>query len=320
VSQPSGVPVIDLAQPFDVVAREIDAACRTVGFFCVANHGVAVADLDALDAAARELFALPEPDKRAIEMARGGLAWRGWFPLGGELTSGRPDGKEGLYFGRELAAGDRRPLHGPNLWPSRPASLRPAVEHWMREMERLGQSVLAAIAVGLGLDRDHFASSITADPIVLFRIFRYPPIDAHRPAFDWSVAEHTDYGLLTLLAHDGTPGLEVRVDGRWLAVPADRDLIVCNIGDMLDRMTGGRYRSTPHRVRNVSGYERVSFPFFLDPGWDAEVRPLPLTGPVPADDATTRWDATSLRTLHGTYGEYLWSKVRRVFPALASDT
>jgi isopenicillin N synthase-like dioxygenase len=324
VSHPSAVPVIDVAPlrsgdgDVAAVARTIDAACRAVGFFGITGHGVDPMSLDALEHAAHDFFALPDGEKQAIAMARGGLAWRGWFPLGGELTSGRPDGKEGIYFGRELPAGDPRPLHGPYLWPARPPDLRPAVDAWMTAMEQLGQLLLDAIAVGLGLAPGCFATSLTRDPIVLFRIFRYPPLEAARPGFDWSVAEHTDYGLLTLLAHDGTPGLEVRAGREWIAVPADRELIVCNIGDMLDRMTGGRYRSTAHRVRNASRRDRLSFPFFLDPAWDAEVRELPLRGGAPPDDAATRWDGTSLRTLDGTYGEYLWTKVRKVFPDLAA--
>lgn len=317
MSQPASVPVIDITDPdARAVAAEIDGACREVGFFCVAHHGVVRDGLDDLDAAARAFFARPEDDKRRIAMANGGRAWRGWFPLGGELTSGRPDGKEGLYFGREGSAGDPVPLHGPNQWPAEPATLRPAVERWMAAMEWLGQTLLCAMAVGLGLAPSYFRTHLTADPTVLFRIFRYPPLDA---GFEWSVAEHTDYGLLTLLAHDGTPGLEVNVGGEWIAVPADRELIVCNLGDMLDRMTGGRYRSTAHRVRNVSDHDRLSFAFFCDPSWEARVEPLPLTDPAPPDDAATRWDGTSLRTLDGTYGDYLWSKVAKVFPDLTGD-
>jgi isopenicillin N synthase-like dioxygenase len=319
----TGVPVIDIADvEAPEVAAAIDRACRDVGFFCVANHGVDRTELTDLDAAARAFFARTDADKQRVAMPNAGLAWRGWFPLGGELTSGRPDGKEGLYFGRERTAGPTepvRPLHGPNQWPDEPAALRPAVERWMVAMEALGQSLLRAIARGLGLAPSYFRDHLTADPIVLFRIFRYPPLttpDDER--FAWSVAEHTDYGLLTMLAHDGTPGLEVKVGEQWIEVPADSDLIVCNLGDMLDRMTGGRYRSTAHRVRNHSDHDRLSFPFFLDPGWDARVEPLPLTGAAPDDDAATRWDGTSLRRLDGTYGEYLWSKVAKVFPALSA--
>ena len=86
------------------VAAAIDAACRRYGFFRVAGHGVAPRARHALDRLARAFFALPERDKERIAMRHAGAAWRGWFPLGGELTSGRPDQKEGLYFGTELAA------------------------------------------------------------------------------------------------------------------------------------------------------------------------------------------------------------------------
>lgn len=70
----------------------------------------------------------------------------------------------------------------------------------------------------------------------------------------------------------------------WIDVPAEEGIFVINIGDMLDRLTEGRYKSTPHRVLNASGKQRVSFPFFFDPSWDTEVVPLPLLGSPPADD------------------------------------
>ena len=109
-------------------------------------------------------------------------------------------------------------------------------------MEPLAQRVLSLMAEGLGLPSDYFRSGITADPTPLFRIFRYPP---HPPdgADRWGVAEHSDYGLLTLLAHDGTAGLQVKVDDEWIDAPHDPHLIICNLGDMLDRLTAGRYRS-----------------------------------------------------------------------------
>src|SRR6185369_9751420 len=101
-------------------------------------------------------------------------AWRGWFPLGGELTSGVPDAKEGLYFGAEEPADGRR-LHGPNLFPARPAALRPAVLAWIDAMTALGHRVMRLVAAGLGLEADWFDTHLTADPTVLFCIFHYPP-------------------------------------------------------------------------------------------------------------------------------------------------
>jgi isopenicillin N synthase-like dioxygenase len=298
------------------VARQIDRACRAHGFFRIVGHGAPAAVLASLDVAAREFFALPDAEKAAIGMANGGPAWRGWFEVGGELTSGRPDVKEGIYFGAELptdhpAVRARRPLHGPNLFPARPRTLRSAVLGWMATMTELGHRLLGAVALGLGLDESWFARHVTADPTVLFRIFHYPPAsDSH------GVQEHTDYGLLTILAQDGTPGLEVRTQTGWIEVPPDPDVLVVNIGDMLDRMTAGRYRSTPHRVRNRSETGRLSFPFFFDPSWDAACPVLPLDGSAPADDAARRWDRASVHAWDGTYGEYLSTKVANVFPAL----
>jgi isopenicillin N synthase-like dioxygenase len=129
------------------------------------------------------------------------------------------------------------------------------------------------------------------------------------------VAEHTDYGLLTILAQDGSGGLEVHSADGWIDVPPTPGTLVCNIGDMLDRLTGGRYRSTPHRVRATDA-DRLSFPFFFDPSWDATIGRLPLAGDPPPDDRADRWDATSPHAFEGTYGDYLTARVAKVFPDL----
>lgn len=317
--------MIDLAEVLAGSATapaELDRACRDTGFFLLAGHGVPADLLAQLDAAARTFFGRPAEEKAAIAMAHGGRAWRGWFPEGGELTSGAVDHKEGIYFGRELGPDDPRvraglPLHGANLFPETPASLRELVLTWIDEMTRVGHGLARALSLGLGLEADWIDRHLTHDPTVLFRIFRYPARDAGEPG--WGVGEHTDYGLLTILATDGTPGLEVRTASGWIAVPHVPDTFVVNIGDMLDRMTGGRYRSTPHRVRHDAGpggRDRLSFPFFFDPGWDAAVAPIPLPDPAPEDDRDRRWDGASVHDWSGTYGQYLTAKVARVFPAL----
>lgn len=308
------VPVID-PSAHDAAPR-IDAACRDLGFFAVPLPS-ALRDLrDEVIAQAAEFFALPDAEKARVGMDVGGTAWRGWFPLGGELTSGVADRKEGYYFGTELPP-DPRPMHGPNIWPVHPAGLAAAVSDWMAAMEALGQQVLRLMAVGLGRPADFFAVGLTAEPTSLFRIFRYPPHPAGDTA-TWGVGEHTDYGLLTLLVTDGTPGLEVHVDGEWIDAPADADLVICNLGDMLDRLTGGRYRSTPHRVRNHAGADRYALPFFLDPGWDAAVEPLEFDDDwQPSSNARARWDRQNLTDVRGTYGDWLGAKVAKVFPELA---
>jgi len=132
------------------------------------------------------------------------------------------------------------------------------------------------------------------------------------------VGEHTDYGLVTLLAQDDSGGLQVATPDGWIDAPPIPGTLVCNIGDMLDRLTGGWYKSTPHRVRNLSGHGRLSFPFFLDPGFAAEVPPLPDR--AAADDGGgRRWDGQDLRAFSGSYGDYLLGKVSKVFPQLSRD-
>jgi isopenicillin N synthase-like dioxygenase len=254
-------------------------------------------------------------------MSLGGRAWRGYFPVGGELTSGNPDLKEGIYFGAELEddhplvkAGT--PLHGPNLFPAGISQFRETVLAYIATMTTLGNSLMTGIALSLGLEESYFFDRYTTDPLILFRIFNYPPQPLN-PAGEshLGVGEHTDYGLLTILRQDLSGGLEVRTKSRWVAAPPIPNSFVCNVGDMLDRMTGGHYLSTPHRVRNLAGHNRLSFPFFFDPNFSAEVRPIKIDAKG-NDNKEERWDRTSVHEFSGTYGDYLLSKVSKVFPEL----
>ena len=304
----------------DAVARQIDEACRSLGFFRITGHGIERTLFERMDRLSRQFFDQPNDVKATIAMARAGSAWRGWFPVGDEVTSGMPDRKEGLYVGLEHPADhprvvSRTPLHGSNLFPA--GELGPATTAWVNALVPVANAVMRGIARGLGLPTDWFETHLTSDPTVLFRIFHYPALPDNDRSDEWGVGEHTDYGLLTLLAQDHRGGLQVRTPhGEWIEVPAEPDVLVCNLGDMLDRLTEGRYRSTPHRVRNLSGQSRLSFPFFFDPSWDAVVTPLPLDDTPPTDDADRRWDGASLQAWTGTYGDYLSAKVARVFPDL----
>jgi isopenicillin N synthase-like dioxygenase len=176
---------------------------------------------------------------------------------------------------------------------------------------------MRGIALSLGLDAEYFARTYTADPTVLFRVFHYPPARTNEPVGgEWGVGEHTDYGLLTLLAQDDCGGLQVKARQGWIEAPPIPGTLVCNIGDMLDRLTGGHYRSTPHRVRNVSGRERLSFPLFFDPAFSAVIEPLPAHSTHARDDSSDRWDGANVHAFEGTYGDYLLGKVGKVFPDL----
>jgi len=316
------VPLIDMAPLFGsdrelrgAVAGEIARACEDVGFFQVIGHGVTSEIVWSLTREATAFFALPTTEKAKVRMDLGGAAWRGWFPLRGELTSGQPDNKEGYYFGEELPAADPRvaagwPMHGANLWPAAAPGLRAAVEAYTGACARAAGALMVGVSLALGLEADHFAKAYLVRPTLLFRIFRYPPT----PAGGWGVGEHTDYGLLTLLAQDDVGGLEVKARSGWTSAPPIPGALVCNLGDMLERLTGGRFVSTPHRVINRGGRERLSFPFFYDPDFTAMMTPVPVA--ATQRSSGPRWDGADVLAYEGTYGDYLLEKVGRVFPEL----
>ena len=198
----SMLPIIDLHAR--TAAAEIDQACREFGFFAIRNHGVDDDLRESVLKVAIDFFGRDENDKEARRPGprRTGVAWM--VSARRRADFGRAGSEGGLLL-RPRAAGRPRPMHGPNIWPTEPAALRPLITEWMATMEPLAQHVLSLMAEGLGLAPDFFRDDLTADPTPLFRIFRYPP---HPPdsADRWGVAEHSDYGLLTLLAHDGTAG------------------------------------------------------------------------------------------------------------------
>jgi isopenicillin N synthase-like dioxygenase len=325
----SPIPIIDInalihgTPARHAVADEIGRACRESGFFYIVGHGVDAALQERLERLSQEFFAQDTATKMKIRMELGGRAWRGYFPVGNELTSGQPDLKEGIYFGAELnddhplVRAGGIPLHGPNLFPDYPPQLRETVLEYLAAMTQLGHQLMVGIALSLGLAESYFAEHYTGDPLILFRIFNYPP-QSVMPEATWGVGEHTDYGLLTVLKQDEAGGLQVKAQGQWIDAPPIPGSFICNIGDMLDRLTGGRYRSTPHRVRNLSARARLSFPFFFDPNFTATVAPIAL-GAIVADDQHERWDKASVHAFQGTYGEYLLNKVAKVFPQLRGE-
>jgi len=323
------VPLIDIS-PLETdteaalqVAQDIGQACRTHGFFYIQGHNVDKGLQQDIEEVSRQFFVLPEEEKQAIRMELGGKAWRGFFSVGEELTSGMPDVKEGIYFGQELGASDPRVqngllLHGANLFPDALPHMRFIVLAYMDALTRVGHTLMKGIALSLGLSPSFFEQKYTRDPLTLFRIFHYPATSHPKnQSGRWGVGEHTDYGVLTILKQDETGGLQIKSKESWIEAPPIPNTFVCNIGDMLDRMTRGLYRSTPHRVKNVSTQSRYSYPFFFDPNFDAEIHPID-TEEIRSfqGGATKRWDHKDLDTLKGTYGEYILGKVAKVFPNL----
>lgn len=342
------IPVVDIGSLLSIpnddtfcvsahdVVQSIHHACTTSGFFYIKNHGVPDELLNQLTDLSTRFFNLPLAEKKSIDMKLGGKAWRGFFAVGEEVTSGIPDQKEGIYFGTELDDdSDPRPLHGKNLWIDGPLGIemKEAVLSYLSHVKRLGQLLMRTITCRFTLtaDEKHVFLQQFENPTELFRIFNYPPHNTIFPNNSFGVGEHTDYGYLTILRQDNSGGLQVKSlhdANQWIDAPPVEGTFVINLGDALEHATDGIYRATPHRVlqRNNATRDRLSMPYFFDPSFDAEMRKITVSLDDEEDDASRRlsvaenvarrWDGSDPRQFKGTYGNYLLRKVSRAFPEL----
>ncbi len=287
---PQSVPVIDIAglrsgiaADRTAVAREIDRACRTIGFFYVRGHGVPEALIGELVAASRAFFALPLAAKMAIASARS-PHFRGYVPIEAEEHNpghGR-DWHEAVDFGREPRPGTEPDagFYGPNQWPAAMPELRPVVERYYAAMLGLSNDLLRGFALALGLDEDYFLPKFDWAAGWL-RLLHYPPQPADGRAAGIGIGEHTDYDAFTILWQDANGGLEVHtLDGAWIPAPPIPGTFVINIANLMQRWTNDLYKSTPHRAVNRSAVDRTSVPFFVNANPETVVECLPNCGPA----------------------------------------
>lgn len=244
-----------------------DAFART-GFAIVADHGIDPALIARAEAAARDFFALPEPVKAAYAVPGGG-GQRGFTPFGieGAKDAGIADLKEFWHMGRKAPAGSAYAAAMPdNLWPTEVPDFRPAITDLFAALDHAGLRLLRAIAVHLGLAADHFDDAVTGGNSIL-RLLHYPPVTPEA-AGRIRAGAHEDINVITLLLGAEEAGLQLLTrDGDWLDIAPPPGALVCNIGDMLQRLTGARLPSTTHRVAGPAAARahlpRYSMPFFL---------------------------------------------------------
>ncbi|WP_417516019.1 isopenicillin N synthase family dioxygenase [Minwuia sp.] len=276
------LPVIDLS-PLresdgggDVPAR-IAAAMEEHGFFYITGHGVPEDLLAETQAAALDFFRQPAEAKREVAVTK---HHRGWNALGDAKMYGatKPDHKEFFQIGLDLPLDDPdvaagQPLRGPNVFPDSPANFRSAFERYFSAIAAAGDLLLQGVALSLDAER-HFFRPHYDKPLQRTQAVWYPRQPMELGEDQFGVAPHTDFGLITLLWQDGSGGLEVlHRNGDWIAAPPMDGTLVVNAGDLMQRWTGGRYRSTPHRARNRHADDRLSIATFYDPTFDAPVDP-----------------------------------------------
>jgi isopenicillin N synthase-like dioxygenase len=262
--------------------RALRDACHDIGFCYLVGHGVPAALDDAVMTAAREFFALPEAERRALAIANS-PHFRGYTVLGGERTKGVDDWREQLDVGPEepaavAAPGDPpwRRLRGPNQWPASLPAMQSIVLEWMAAMDRVGLAILRALALGLGQPLDHFDGVVLPRGDPHLKIIRYPAAP-RAAATGQGVGMHHDSGLVSFVLQDDVGGLQVETEHGLIDATPRRGSYVMNLGEMLQAATSGYLRATKHRVQSPpSGRERLSVAYFFHPRLDAVFAPVEL--------------------------------------------
>lgn len=317
------VPVVDLREDIASVAQQIDAACTEIGFFQIVGHGLdPVVEAGAWESA-RAFFALPDAEKLATAIPPG--AAYGYGPylverLAASLgADSPPDLKETFSIGpfapAPLGLDDPAAafVYSPNRWPGALPAMAATFHEYYDALAVLAARVMAAMAVGLGLDGRWFEPSIDRHTSAL-RLLHYPDLGVQpvRPG-QLRAGAHSDYGTLTLLRQDDAPGgLQVRdVRDTWHDVQTIDGAYVVNVGDALARWTNDRWRSTVHRVAVPPAAigrdcERHSIAFFHNANWDARIECIPT---CLAPGATPRYEPVLA-------GRHLMDKFRSTQPVM----
>ncbi len=305
------IPSVDLAeftsgnsQQKSEFVKALGEAYETIGFVAVKNHGLSDELSDELYKQVEHFFSLSETQKRAYEIP--GLAGqRGYVSFGKEHAKNRNEGdlKEFWHFGQTVEDNDPIKSEYPdNVDVAELPNFNSIGRKAYQKLEESGKYLLRAIAIHLGLEENYFDAKIHHGNSIL-RPIHYPPI-TDEPKNAVRAAEHEDINLITLLMGASADGLQVQnKSGEWISVTALPEQIVVNVGDMLQRLTNNKLKSTTHRVINPPrekwGTSRYSIPFFLHPR--SEVSLTCLDSCVDEENPKSYTDITA--------GEYLEQRI-----------
>lgn len=299
------IPQLDirqLATNRDAFVSEFGAAYQEWGFAGIVGHGIEQATIQRALHSAADFFALSKEAK--LHYLGSGDRSRGYVPFGTEKAKDaqHSDLKEFFHVGHEAS---QHSHIASNIWPRELSQFRENIVTLYQELDSLGQRMLQAVALYLNLPADYFAEAVQGGETLL-RLLHYPPIlDADVP--NVRAAAHEDINLMTLLVGSEQDGLEVLSRrGEWVPINIIEGTIVCNVGDMLQRLSNKKLPSTTHRVVNPDGADasisRYSIPFFIHPHPDTRLDCLPQC--VDAQNPA-QFEAISA-------GEYLEQRLRQI--------
>jgi isopenicillin N synthase-like dioxygenase len=281
MSLPQGIPAVDLskflsknAEKQQEFIQELGSAFEDIGFVAVYNHGIPKSMIDELYRQMEAFFQLPEQVKKKYDIP-GIAGQRGYTSFGKEHAKGKSAGdlKEFWHFGQYVEDNDPIAKEYPeNVKVKELSEFNEIGKKAYQTFEQTGRHLLTAIAIHLGLDENYFDDKIHNGNSIL-RPIHYPPITGEVEDGAVRAGEHEDINLITLLVGASADGLQVlNKQNEWIAVTQIKDHIVVNVGDMLQRLTNNRLKSTTHRVVNppkeLLGTSRYSVPFFLHPRSD----------------------------------------------------
>ena len=260
--------------------KELGKAYEEIGFVAVKNHGLSDALCNELYAQVKGFFTLSKEEKETYEI-KGLAGQRGYVSFGKEHAKNKNEGdlKEFWHFGQTVEDNDPIKEEYPdNVQVNELPKFNAVGREVYQKLEETGREMLRAIALHLNLDENYFDAKIHNGNSIL-RPIHYPPI-THEPKDAVRAAEHEDINLITLLMGASADGLQVlNKSGEWISVTALPDQIVVNVGDMLQRLTNNKLKSTTHRVVNPPrekwGTSRYSIPFFLHPRSEVSLNCLP---------------------------------------------
>ncbi|RDX78679.1 Flavonol synthase/flavanone 3-hydroxylase [Mucuna pruriens] len=263
------VPLISLSQPHHLLMKEIAEAASEWGIFLITDHGISQTLIQRLQEVGKEFFALPQDEKEAHANDPSSGKFEGY---GTKMTKNLEEKVEWVDYYFHLMAPTSKVNY--DVWPKHPSSYREVTQEYNKEMLRVADKVLELLSEGLGLERKVLKSSLGDEEIeVEMKINMYPPCP--QPQLALGVEPHTDMSALTLLIPNEVPGLQVWKDNAWVAVNFLPNALLVHIGDQLQVLSNGKYKSVLHRSLVNKEQMRMSWAVFVAPPHQTVIGPIP---------------------------------------------